>query len=123
MGDLSPHFSTDEFRCKHCGEIIPISPDLLDYLESIREFSGFPIIITSGYRCPDHNAAVGGAPGSAHLTGEAADFAVHSDHERFRFLEAIFLYGPIRCGVYPSWIHIDVSKGLPGEVTWVGGID
>jgi uncharacterized protein YcbK (DUF882 family) len=124
MGDLSAHFSKSEFRCRcGCGALVGPSPDLLDYLESIREFSGFPVIITSGYRCPDHNAAVRGKPNSAHTTGEAADFAVHSDHERFKFLEAIYLYGPHRVGIYPGWLHVDVSQGLPEEVCWTGGID
>jgi uncharacterized protein YcbK (DUF882 family) len=117
---LSPHFNEDEFRCKCCGEVIPISPALIELLEDIREFSGFPIIITSGYRCPSHNAAVGGKPNSAHVTAEAADFAFHSSHELFKYLEAIFLYGPQRLGISfkGKFIHVDVSIGLPQEVVW-----
>lgn len=118
MGDLSEHFSLSEFRCKcGCGQVIVV-PALIELLEYVREFSGFPIIITSGYRCPDHNAAVGGEPSSAHLTGEAADIAVHSDTERFAYLEAMFLYGIRRLGVYPSWLHLDVSQGLAQGVCW-----
>lgn len=122
MGDLSEHFSLDEFRCKcGCNQVI-VAPPLIDALETIREFTGIPIQITSGYRCAKHNAAVGGeSPNSAHLTGEAADFFVAGSIDRFKFLEAIAFYGPTRFGIGSDFIHIDVSKTLPQEVCWVYG--
>ena len=46
------------------------SPSLL------REGSEEPIIINSGYRSPEVNRAVGGAPNSNHLTGCAVDIHV-----------------------------------------------
>jgi zinc D-Ala-D-Ala carboxypeptidase len=42
-------------------------------LEMIRALVQCPIIISSGYRSPAVNAAVGGAKASQHLTGQAAD--------------------------------------------------
>jgi zinc D-Ala-D-Ala carboxypeptidase len=45
-------------------------------LEVLREYIARPIFITSGFRCPELNAAVGGVPGSAHVRGLAADFTV-----------------------------------------------
>jgi hypothetical protein len=48
---------------------------LASMLEEIRLLLGnHPIIVTSGYRSPKLNAAVGGVANSAHLTGLAADF-------------------------------------------------
>lgn len=41
--------------------------------DSVRELYGKPIKVTSGYRCPTLNKAVGGSTSSAHLTGYAAD--------------------------------------------------
>ena len=43
-------------------------------LEAVRSIVGGPLHITSWYRCPALNAAVGGSPTSHHLTGDAVDF-------------------------------------------------
>jgi hypothetical protein len=43
-------------------------------LEQILLLLGAPIEISSGYRCPELNAAVGGAAGSQHTLGLAVDF-------------------------------------------------
>lgn len=71
--NLSKHFQRSELECRcHCGAC-EIKPELLAALEATRAVRGLPLNVASGYRCPAHNAAVGGAPGSKHLTGEAAD--------------------------------------------------
>ena len=73
MGDLSAHFSRSEFKCRHCGHLHGPSPALVVVLERIRAYRGTPIRVVSGYRCPTHNANVGGAKNSRHLYGDAAD--------------------------------------------------
>ena len=52
-------------------------------LDKLRSEWGRPIIVTSGYRCKELNAAVGGARYSQHLKGQAADI-VSDDFEAFR---------------------------------------
>ena len=47
-------------------------------LQPVRDHFGVPIIITSGYRCPDLNDAVRGATSSQHMKGEAADFKIRA---------------------------------------------
>ena len=42
-------------------------------LEPLRAFAQQPIIISSGYRCPKLNSAVGGVYASQHTLGEACD--------------------------------------------------
>lgn len=42
-------------------------------LDPLREAWGSPLRVTSGYRCPELNKAVGGSRTSAHMTGYAAD--------------------------------------------------
>lgn len=48
-------------------------------LRPIREAYGKPIIVTSGYRCPELNKAVGGVSTSEYMQGMAADIRSVSD--------------------------------------------
>lgn len=48
-------------------------------LDPLREAYGRPIIVTSGYRCPDLNRAIGGARNSQHMMGQAADIRTIED--------------------------------------------
>lgn len=45
-------------------------------LQPLRDQYGAPVIITSGYRSPRLNRAIGGSITSQHCFGEAADFTV-----------------------------------------------
>lgn len=47
-----------------------------DVLDPLRDDLGRPIRITSGYRSPEVNRAIGGSISSDHLTGGAADIMV-----------------------------------------------
>ena len=72
---LSPHFNAREFRCS-CGgshETL-IASELVDKLEALyTALNCSKIIVTSGYRCPDHDKAVGGTSSGQHTKGTAAD--------------------------------------------------
>lgn len=78
MGDLSAHFSRAEFRDHRDGSLPAGLPTahLVACLERLRHIIGDrPITIVSGYRTSANNRAVGGAPNSRHLFGDAADVA------------------------------------------------
>ena len=85
---MSKNFKAKEFACKHCGEENH-DPHLIAVLELVRLKFNSPVIITSGYRCQDHNANVGGAPKSKHVDGIAADIKVKgvSPIKVFEFLD------------------------------------
>ncbi len=52
---------------------------LVDHvLDPLRKAYGRPIHVNSGYRCPALNRAVGGAPRSQHMRGQAADITAGS---------------------------------------------
>ena len=51
--------------------------------DPIREDWGSPIIVSSGYRCPELNKAVGGVKTSGHLYGYCADLQVKGDLRKF----------------------------------------
>jgi zinc D-Ala-D-Ala carboxypeptidase len=55
-------------------ELIPNLRLLARGLDQVRRHLGHPLEISSAYRCPELNAAVGGALNSQHVQGLAADF-------------------------------------------------
>jgi len=111
MGDLSPHFSRSEFRCKHCGALVGPDKRLVALLERIRALTGEPLVVVSGYRCATHNRAIGGARTSQHLRGTAADIP----RGRATFDQARAA-GARGVGMKGSWaIHVDVRAGSPAR--------
>ena len=54
-------------------EVVAHLEELRKILDPMREAWGGPLVVTSGYRCPALNKAVGGVSNSAHLSGYAAD--------------------------------------------------
>lgn len=108
-GYLSEHFRAAEFACNHCGEMAPggVPADLLDVLERVRAHFGAPVTINSGYRCPVHNANVGGAKASQHLLGTAADIVVKGVPS-WRVYELLDADHPGGLGSYRTFTHIDV---------------
>ena len=84
---LTPNFSLEEFTLSSTALSLGIentpTPEHLGNLkalaarmEEVRALFGKRIEITSGYRNPQVNAAVGGVKTSAHALGHAADFHV-----------------------------------------------
>ena len=122
MGDLSPHFSRFEFFCPCCGKGEPV-PRLVTLLEHLRERVGRPVKITSGYRCPKHNAAVGGVTDSPHLQNVAAALAMVDSGHRFALVEAALAVGFQRVGLYrgKKCVHVDVAEApnFPRPALWV----
>jgi len=82
--NLTPHFTFQELtRTSHREfDNIPNTVQinnlqrLAEFLEKVRALLGKPIIIDSGFRSPEVNAAVGSTSVSQHLRGCAADFRV-----------------------------------------------
>ncbi|MCM1269806.1 MAG: D-Ala-D-Ala carboxypeptidase family metallohydrolase [Ruminococcus flavefaciens] len=76
---LSPHFNAKEFRCK-CGKEhdFEVNEKLVENLEKLYEaLNCSKIIVTSGYRCTDHDKNVGGNGTGQHTKGNAADICCY----------------------------------------------
>lgn len=87
-------------------------------LDPLREKSGKPIKVNSGYRCPNHNLAVGGATQSQHMKGEAADIAPMSGDtsELERMAEIIKQNGKWdQMIVYPTFVHVSWKRFGPNR--------
>lgn len=76
---LSPHFNVQEFKCK-CGKKheILIAEELIEKLEKLySSLNCSKIIVTSGYRCTNHDKNVGGIGTGQHTKGNAADICCY----------------------------------------------
>ena len=102
----------DMLFCPCCHKGI-VDPHLLLALTKFQDLTKLPITITSGYRCQEHNASVGGAPLSQHLTGRAADIACPplSPLALYLVAEQIPAFANGGIGLYPAnYIHVDTRK-------------
>jgi hypothetical protein len=83
--NLSPHFTLEELTASETAArrgidntppqaVIARLRHTAMGLEAVRIRLGAPVIISSGYRSPELNLAVGGSTNSDHMTGDAVDF-------------------------------------------------
>jgi zinc D-Ala-D-Ala carboxypeptidase len=124
--NLSPHFTLEEMTASQTAARLGIdntpAPAELgelqktaELLERVRAVTERPVFITSGYRAPAVNQAVGGAASSAHMWGGAADFIVPgygSPLEVARFLAtfAESLDFDQLIHEYGGWVHIGRAR-------------
>ena len=91
--------------------------DFLSKLDALREACGFPFVITSGYRSPDHPLeAVKEIPGT-HAQGIAADIKITNSAQRYTIIREALQMGFTGIGVAGDFIHVDTRGTVP--VIWV----
>ena len=105
-------------------------------LEAVRALlRGAPIVVSSGYRSPELNRAIGGSSNSAHMQGWAADFIAPSFGTPLEICTEIAGSGIVfdQCIQEGAWVHIsfdprarrDVKTahfGLNGKVRYTAGL-
>lgn len=131
MTPLSANFSLEEMTATQHREIDNASPaaEVVDRLrntaaqmERVRGLLGDRVItVSSGYRCPALNRAVGGATTSAHLTGDAVDFNCYgfgTPLEICRFLVNLGSGAPAWDQIIEegTWVHLSFDPRLRGQV-------
>ena len=121
---LTKHFTLEEFShsstAKARGidntvpkQLVPALRNLCErVLEPLRERVKEPVIISSGYRCPALNKAVGGTNTSQHMKGEACDIYME-DKTKLRKWFAILMDGDFDQLIFERnrrtdrcWIHV-----------------
>ena len=121
MGTISKDFSYHEFektekeqyKDKNIITDFSVRNNIKSLVENIlqplRDDIGKPLIISSGYRCPEVNFLVGGKPTSQHLKGEAADVIYDNPYELAkRIVELKLPFDQI--GLYNTFVHISHKR-------------
>jgi len=118
---VAKNFTLDEFESPDTGEV-KIVPELVYKLQKVRDRLKKPIQITSGYRTPEHNKAVGGAPNSYHMYGLAADIIVWGE-SRLKVARICQEVGFTCIILYPDkpHIHVDLREDYKGIVVYNHG--
>jgi uncharacterized protein YcbK (DUF882 family) len=104
-----------EFSDPVPAEKIANASELLQNLQIIRDHFQRPIVIISGYRSPERNAAVGGADKSQHLEAKAADIKIAGvpTEEIYNRIDKLISQGKIKQGglgkyIKSGFVHYDV---------------
>lgn len=108
---LSTNFKVREFACTDGSDPIFIDSELVTILQKIRTHFGASVTITSAYRTPAKNKAVGGQTYSQHLYGKAADIKVKgvTPKQVAAYAEEL-LPGKGGIGTYGTFTHVDVRS-------------
>lgn len=108
------HFRREEFACK-CGRYCDgwpgeMSEILVRAADRLRAHFGAAVTVSSGLRCPKHNANVGGASASRHMTGRAMDFRV-AGKTSAQVLEYVKAQPELRYAyaIDSQYVHMDVQ--------------
>jgi len=129
---ITPHISLNEYKCHHCGKL-PIIKNYQHYsailhlfsiFENIRAYYDEPIVITSGYRCPEYQEILRSkgykaAKYSPHNFGVALDIMGHTIEDTAKLYAYIKKQFPdVRLGYFKykeHFIHMDVAYLLKPE--------
>lgn len=120
MGNLSKNFSRIEFACKcGCG-FDTVDTETLDVLQECADYFSekagkqVAVHVTSGCRCREYNAQVGGTKSSQHIRGRAVDFVIQNVDPQlvYDYLDAMYAdrYG---LGDYDNFTHLDTRTHGP----------
>lgn len=117
------YFTDSELSCSHCQKN-DMNVQFMDKIVALREELGFPFIVTSGFRCPEHPVEERKASPGAHSSGHALDIAI-AGKDAYRLLEAALGADFTGIGVNQKgkarFIHLDDienSSGRPRPWVW-----
>lgn len=118
------NFKFSELACK-CGKCDSKGQEMdaafMEKIQKLRDEYGFPLTVSSAYRCPQHPAERRKASPGEHTTGMAIDIAC--DYNRaHEILTAACKIGFLRIGINQKgngrFIHLGDSKEFPNPTIW-----
>lgn len=102
-------FSPREIACKGTGSLL-VDETALDKLQELRDKLGIPMLVTSAYRAPEHNRAVGGAKNSYHMKGVAFDIRMENhDPHAFELMARDVGFRGVGYYTKQGFMHIDLG--------------
>jgi hypothetical protein len=126
---ISEHFSLQELVRTSTGLKNEPSPTakvslimlVQNVLEPARLSFGKPIKVTSGFRSPSVNKAIGGATNSQHSKGEAADLFCEDNAKLFEIIRNELVFDQLiwegGTKLQPAWVHVSYkTQGNRSEV-------
>ena len=116
---LATNFIAREMMCPCCYKE-GIKDDLVFHLQMAHDLlpACSVMIITSGYRCEEHNREVGGKETSSHPKGLAADIKCDGSSYRFILVGALLKAGFKRIGIGKDFIHADIDPDKTQNLIW-----
>lgn len=122
--EWAPYFSVKEFTCKGSGKCL-MDPDFMQRLFELREAFARPMVITSGYRSPEHNRSVSGTGSNGvHTQGKACDIAIYGANAR-ELIGLAIQHGFTGIGISQKgadfkkrFVHIDTGIVNPRPWVW-----
>jgi hypothetical protein len=144
---LSNHFSLAEFTASETAtrkgldntpesDVVEVMKTTAARMEEVRDILEAPIIISSGYRSPKVNSAIGGSATSQHCKGEAVDFIAPQygtpNDICHAILDSTIVFDQlIEEGGDEGWVHISFAEPsrrsvltahFGGKTTYTSGI-
>src|SRR5574344_1188364 len=122
---ISKNFTMDEFSVSasypHLAKGVPINLRnnvkelVLKVLQHLCDKGGWTCTINSGYRSVELNRAVGGAPTSQHLKGEAADCVFKKHGKPVPIIDVLRLATAMNLPfdqmiAYPTFVHLSYTR-------------
>lgn len=134
---LSQHFGLAELCASQTADRLGIANNPDDFalsnlivlchgLEMIRSLVGGPVLVSSGFRCLELNAAIGSKPTSQHVLGQAGDITAPSYGDPKNLLKVIMAaklpYDQLILEFYQpatwsaparGWLHVSFVRNTP----------
>jgi zinc D-Ala-D-Ala carboxypeptidase len=96
------------------GNMDKMDPVLLAMLDDLREEYGYPIILNSSYRSPDHPIEAKKNKPGEHTYGAAVDIKCIGGEATFKLVKAAIEVGFTRIGISRKSNFVHVGIGYPG---------
>jgi zinc D-Ala-D-Ala carboxypeptidase len=105
------YFKTEDFDCQETGEN-QMKPIFIHKLDTLREACGFPFIVTSGYRSPNHSIEKKKTKEKVgtHAQGIASDIRYKGGTQLHTIVQEAMALGFTGIGIHRSFVHVDIRE-------------